>query len=214
MEVFQYVLLILGAYLLGSIPTAVWVGKLFFNIDIRDYGSKNAGATNAIRVLGYKAGLPVFAIDVLKGFFAVKLISLSTLFVADTEKFILFQLLLGFSAVIGHIFPVFAGFKGGKGVATIAGTVLSIHPLATATAFGIFLVVVFISRYISLGSITAGISFPLIVHFLFGNSSSTLLIFSVVVSLLLIVTHTKNIKRLIKGEESKFRMKRKGNLSS
>ncbi len=210
MDTFLIIAIIAAAYLIGSIPTAVWVGKFLFNIDIREHGSKNAGATNTIRVLGVKAGLPVFFIDVLKGFFAVNLaifIDISQ----SSEVIILIQLALAFAALLGHIFPIFAQFRGGKGVATLAGVVLALHPFATATAFGIFVLVVILTRYVSMGSMIAGLSFPFIIEFLFNNSSHTLLIFSIIVALLLIVTHIKNIKRLVKGEESKFRFNKHNN---
>ncbi len=210
MDTFLIIAIIAAAYLIGSIPTAVWVGKFFFNIDIREHGSKNAGATNTIRVLGVKAGLPVFFIDVLKGFFAVNLATFIDIS-QSSEVIILIQLALGFAALLGHIFPIFAQFRGGKGVATLAGVVLALHPFATATAFGIFVLVVILTRYVSLGSMIAGLSFPFIIEFLFNNSSHTLLIFSIIVALLLIVTHIKNIKRLVKGEESKFRFNKHNN---
>lgn len=213
MDTLLIIAIIAAAYLFGSIPTAVWVGKIFFNIDIREHGSKNAGATNAIRVLGVKAGLPVFFIDVLKGFFAVNLATFIDIS-QSSEVIILIQLALGFAALLGHIFPIFAQFRGGKGVATLAGVVLALHPFATATAFGIFVLVVILTRYVSLGSMIAGLSFPFIIEFLFNNSSHTLLIFSIIVALLLIVTHIKNIKRLVKGEESKFRFNKHNNAST
>lgn len=213
MDTLLIIAIIAAAYLIGSIPTAVWVGKIFFNIDIREHGSKNAGATNTIRVLGVKAGLPVFIIDVLKGFFAVNLATFIDIS-QSSEVIILIQLALGFAALLGHIFPIFAQFRGGKGVATLAGVVLALHPFATATAFGIFVLVVILTRYVSLGSMVAGLIFPFIIEFLFNNSSHTLLIFSIIVALLLIVTHIKNIKRLVKGEESKFRFNKHNNTTT
>jgi glycerol-3-phosphate acyltransferase PlsY len=197
-------LLIILAYLIGSIPTAVWIGKFFYNIDVREFGSGNAGATNTFRVLGQKAGIPVLIIDILKGSLAVSAAFLSTYdFVSD--EFINLQLVLGIAALVGHIFPVFAGFRGGKGVATILGIVIFILPLSCCLSLLVFLMVLFASRMVSLSSMLAGISFPFFLHFVFHNSNSVLTIFSIVVALLLIVTHRKNIIRIINKQESKIK---------
>lgn len=197
-------LLIILAYLIGSIPTAVWIGKFFYNIDVREFGSGNAGATNTFRVLGKKAGIPVLIIDILKGSLAVSAAFLSTYdFVSD--EFINLQLVLGIAALVGHIFPVFAGFRGGKGVATILGIVICILPLSCCLSLLVFIIVLFASRMVSLSSMLAGISFPFFLHFVFHNTNSILTIFSVVVALLLIVTHRKNILRIINKQESKIK---------
>lgn len=197
-------LLIILAYLIGSIPTAVWIGKFFYNIDVREFGSGNAGATNTFRVLGQKAGIPVLIIDILKGSLAVSAALLSTYdFVSD--EFINLQLVLGIAALVGHIFPVFAGFRGGKGVATILGIVICILPLSCCLSLLVFIIVLFASRMVSLSSMLAGISFPFFLHFVFHNTNSILTIFSVVVALLLIVTHRKNILRIINKQESKIK---------
>ncbi len=197
-------LLIILAYLIGSIPTAVWIGKFFYNIDVREFGSGNAGATNTFRVLGQKAGIPVLIIDILKGSLAVSAAFLSTYdFVSD--EFINLQLVLGIAALVGHIFPVFAGFRGGKGVATILGIVICILPLSCCLSLLVFIIVLFASRMVSLSSMLAGISFPFFLHFVFHNTNSILTIFSVVVALLLIVTHRKNILRIINKQESKIK---------
>lgn len=197
-------LLIILAYLIGSIPTAVWIGKFFYNIDVREFGSGNAGATNTFRVLGQKAGIPVLIIDILKGSLAVSAAFLSTYdFVSD--EFINLQLVLGIAALVGHIFPVFAGFRGGKGVATILGIVICILPLSCCLSLLVFIIVLFASRMVSLSSMLAGISFPFFLHFVFYNTNSILTIFSVVVALLLIVTHRKNILRIINKQESKIK---------
>ena len=197
-------LLIILAYLIGSIPTAVWIGKFFYNIDVREFGSGNAGATNTFRVLGKKAGIPVLIIDILKGSLAVSAAFLSTYdFVSD--EFINLQLVLGIAALVGHIFPIFAGFRGGKGVATILGIVICILPLSCCLSLLVFIIVLFASRMVSLSSMLAGISFPFFLHFVFHNTNSILTIFSVVVALLLIVTHRKNILRIINKQESKIK---------
>ena len=198
------ILIIAIAYLLGSIPSAVWIGKLTKGVDVREHGSKNAGATNTMRVLGVKIGIPVLLIDVFKGFAAVQQLALFSLFENGTDKFVTFQLALGALAVIGHVFPVFAGFRGGKGVATIVGILLALHWQATTIAIAVFLIVLFISKYVSLSSLMMGLMFPVSV-FLFKPDATplSLKIFSIVVCVLLFITHRKNISRLMKGNENK-----------
>lgn len=191
------------AYLIGSIPTAVWVGKIFYNIDIRQHGSGNAGATNTFRVLGMKAGIPVLLFDTFKGFLVVKFADLSGLFSHGTDKYVLFQIALGLAAVLGHIYPVYVGFKGGKGVATLLGMVLAIEPAPALMALGIFCISLLLSRYVSLSSMISGLAFPFLVIFFFKIKIISLIIFSIAVTLLLIFTHRKNIVRLIHGTELK-----------
>jgi glycerol-3-phosphate acyltransferase PlsY len=197
--------LILIAYLLGSIPTSVWIGKTFYDIDVREFGSGNAGATNTFRVLGKKAGIPVLIIDILKGTAAVALSYVSG-FVPQSEEFINLQLGLGIAALIGHIFPVFAGFRGGKGVATILGIVICIVPVSCSLALLVFLAVLFSTRIVSLSSMLAGVSFPFILNLVLGNDNPVLMAFSIVVATLLIITHRKNIKRLLKNQESRVHL--------
>lgn len=196
------VLLFVLSYLLGSIPTSIWIGKWFYGIDIRQHGSGNAGATNMIRVLGWKAGLPVFIIDVLKSFAAVELAYLSPIH-SGTTLFINFQIVLGLIALIGHIFPLLAGFKGGKGVAALLGVIITLTTGPALLTFGIFLLVFLLFKYVSFGSMIAGISYPLIVSFLYPSLSDSFKIASIVMALILLITHRKNIIRLLKGEESK-----------
>jgi glycerol-3-phosphate acyltransferase PlsY len=215
MQLFYQILMVLGAYLLGSIPTSVWIGKWFYNMDIREHGSGNAGATNTIRVLGWKPGIPVLLFDIFKGWLAVNIIHLASFYNPDTAGFINFQLILGAGATLGHIFPVYAKFRGGKGVSTLVGIVLAIDPLATLICFLIFLFVLFLTKYVSLSSLTAGVSFPVIVIVIFKTTTTSLIIFSLVVAILLFLTHIKNIKRLVRKEESKadfirFRRKKSG----
>ena len=198
-------LLIIAAYLLGSIPTAVWIGKAFFSIDVREFGSGNAGATNTFRVLGKSAGIPVLIIDILKGTAAVSLSYLSG-FEVNSTAFINVQLVLGVAALLGHIFPIFAGFRGGKGVATILGIVICILPAASALSLVVFLVVLFSTRIVSLSSMLAGVAFPFILHLLLNNTNQVLTIFSIVVAVLLLITHRKNIGRLLRREESRVRL--------
>jgi glycerol-3-phosphate acyltransferase PlsY len=197
------ILIIIGAYLLGSIPSAVWIGKATKGVDVREHGSKNAGATNTMRVLGVKIGIPVLLIDVFKGFAAVKLALLSPTFEIGTNTFVNFQLALGAVAILGHVFPIFAGFRGGKGVATIVGILLALHWQATLIAIAVYLITLFISKYASLSSLVMGLSFPFSVIFIFPVDSISLKIFSIAVPVLLIITHRKNLSRLLNKKESK-----------
>ncbi|WP_297448214.1 glycerol-3-phosphate 1-O-acyltransferase PlsY [uncultured Alistipes sp.] len=202
--------LIAVAYLLGSIPSAVWIGRRFYGVDVRQHGSKNAGATNTLRVLGLRAALPVFAIDMLKGLAAVMLSHLAG-YPAGSDAMFNLKVALVAAAVIGHILPVFAGFKGGKGVATLAGAVLGVYPLAVLLCLVVFAVVFGLTRYVSLGSMSAGVAFPVFVIGVFGERSLALIVFSVVIALLLLFTHRKNIRRLLSHTESKtYLFKRKG----
>ena len=196
------------SYLIGSVPTAVWYGRSAHDIDIREHGSGNAGATNTFRVLGKKAGSLVMAIDVFKGFLAASIPLLAYqvgLNFTEAQEAQL-QLLCGMGAVIGHIFPLYAGFKGGKGVATLLGMVIGINAIAALGCIVVFLIVFLISKYVSLGSMLAGLSFPLLLMIpaLYQYSPSNVLIgFGFVLFILLVITHRKNIRRLIDGEENK-----------
>ncbi len=193
------------AYLLGSIPTAVWWGKRYYGIDVREFGSGNAGATNTFRVLGKKAGIPVLFIDIVKGTSAVLLAFLSP-FVFESNQFVNLQLGLGIAALVGHVFPIFAGFRGGKGVATILGVVICLTPITSLMVLGVFLIVLLATRYVSLSSMTAGLSFPFFLNIVLKNQNQTLLIFSLFVAALLILTHKKNIVRLLKRQETKVNL--------
>lgn len=205
-----YILLIIASYLLGSISSAVWISKRFYHIDIREHGSHNAGATNMLRVLGRRAALPVFVIDSLKGFTGVMLCHLTDLEAGSDALFNL-KIALVAAAVLGHIFPIFAKFKGGKGVATLAGAVLAVYPSAVLICLAIFVITLAITHYVSLGSILGGISFPLLLLLLFGERSTSLIVFSIVIACLLVLTHRKNIKRLLDHSESKiYLFKKKG----
>jgi acyl phosphate:glycerol-3-phosphate acyltransferase len=197
------VVILIAAYLLGSVPNAVWIGRYFFNTDVRNHGSKNAGSTNAIRVLGYKAGIPVLLLDIMKGFLAVKMIYLTFYYIPATGDYINFQLLLGMAVIIGHIFPVFASFRGGKGVATLLGVILAIDPISTVICIGVFMFTLIITKYVSLSSMIAGLSFPVLVIVVFNTTTSSLVIFSLIIFVLLLFTHQKNIERLVRNEESK-----------
>ena len=203
------ILLLIAAYLIGSVPSSVWIGRRFYGVDVRDFGSGNAGFTNTVRVLGWRAGLPVFLIDVLKGYIAVSLVRLTQLYIPGTADFVNFQLMLGAAAVLGHIFPIYVGFKGGKGVATLLGLLLAIQPHVTLICIGIFGVVFLTTRYVSLSSMIAGISFPILIIFVFKTTISSLVIFSMIVSILLLLTHQKNIERLLNREESRAKIVKK-----
>ncbi len=202
METTIIISLLVSAYLIGSIPTAVWWGKRFYGIDVREFGSGNAGATNTFRVLGKKAGIPVLIIDIVKGILATSLAFLSP-YAFDSNQFVNLELGLGIAALVGHIFPVFAGFRGGKGVATILGVVICLTPFTSLLVLFVFLSVLIVSKYVSLSSMLAGVSFPLILNLVLKNTNETLMIFSIFVAVMLIVTHKKNITRLWKRQESK-----------
>lgn len=202
------IVLIITAYLLGSIPSAIWIGKKFYGIDVREHGSRNAGATNTLRVLGRKAALPVFLIDISKGFVAVTLANLSAYF-SGTDAIFNLKIALVAAAVAGHIFPIFANFKGGKGVATLVGATLGVYPPAVLLCLVVFIIVFATTHYVSLGSISGGVAFPLFVTLVFREHSTSLIIFSIVIAVLLIFTHRKNIKRLLSGTESKTYLFRK-----
>ena len=197
------------AYLLGSIPTAVWVGRAKYGVDVREHGSKNAGATNTFRVLGKKPGIVVLSIDIIKGFVAVILPFLFGVGDWNSEHLIQAKLVCALLAVLGHVLPVFAGFNGGKGVATSLGVIIGVHPLAAAVCLGLFLIVFLLSKFVSLGAITAACSFPLSIVFIFKTTSVWLIVFSVVLSLAVIYAHKKNIGRLIKGEENRMNLFKK-----
>ena len=204
MNIIKLLITLILSYLAGSIPTAVWVGKTFHKIDVREHGSGNAGATNVIRVLGWKTGGPVLIVDVFKGWLAAMLPVFFNLAQPGSALLINLQILAGLLAIVGHIFPVFAEFRGGKGVATIFGVLLAINPLLTVACFGVFLCVLLISGYVSLSSMSAGVAFPVLLFLFFNTPSVLFRIFSVLVAFALIVTHRKNISRLLKGEESKL----------
>ena len=196
-------LLIVLAYLIGSIPSSVWVGRYFFDIDIRDYGSGNAGATNTYRVLGPKWGTIVMIADMLKGIAAVKLGLLLPGYFDDEIRLQTLQIGLGLAAVVGHIFPIWADFRGGKGVATLFGIVLGISPWTALSCVGVFLIVLYLTRFVSLSSILASIAFPVFILVIFNVENHVYRVFAIAVALMVLLTHQKNIGRLLKGVESK-----------
>ncbi len=211
---FTNILLVsLAAYGLGSIATAVWAGKIFHGVDVRKHGSGNAGATNTIRVLGWATGLPVLFLDNAKGWLAASLPLLFGLAPEGSAELINIQILTGSIAIIGHVFPIFAGFKGGKGVATTFGVFLALHPMVTLSCLSVFLVIILITGYVSASSIVAGISFPIQLFLFFETPSLIFQLFSVLIGVAIIITHKNNIKRLLNGEEKRFIWKNRGKQS-
>ena len=202
------------AYLIGSIPTSVWWGRTFFGVDVRQHGSHNAGATNTFRVLGPRAGVPVLLIDILKGFVPVRMLPNFSDLQPDTAPWMWFRVALVGAAVIGHLYPVFASFKGGKGVATSLGGVLAVHPGAAAICVVVFAVVFLLSRYVSLGSLCAALAFPLAVIIIYKEFSAVKIGFAVVLCLLVFYTHRENIMRLLRGEENRMSLAGKRHTSS
>lgn len=207
-------LLICLSYCIGSIPTAVWISKAIHGIDIRDYGSGNAGATNTFRVLGSRLGSIVMLVDVVKGFIGTSLYILLPIYLVDELQRTNFMIALGLAAVIGHIFPIWAGFRGGKGVATLLGMAIAIQPLVAACCLAVFLLVLLLTRFVSLSSILAGICFMVCILFIFNEREPLYRIFAVMVALMVVITHQKNIGRLIKGTESKIALQRRKNRRS
>lgn len=199
----------LVAYLIGSIPTAVWIGKAKYGVDVREHGSNNAGATNTFRVLGKKAGTTVLLIDIVKGFIPVFLPYLFKVGQWNSDELITVQIVAALGAVIGHVFPLYARFKGGKGVATSLGVIIGIHPPAAGICIGVFLIIFLSTHFVSLGAICAAIAFPLVLTLIFGVTSYWLLGFSVLLSAIVVFAHKKNIGRLIAGNESKMNVFKK-----
>ncbi len=205
---------LLAAYFLGSIPSAVWIGKSFYGVDVREKGSKNAGTTNTIRVLGLLPGLFVLGIDVFKGWLAVYLAKFfgSSLAEMNHDYLVYYQLVIGIFAVIGHALPIFARFKGGKGVATMLGVVIGLFDKIIPLVLAVFVIVFILTHYISVSSMSAAVSFPVFYStcsiWLHYNINTVQLCFSVIVALFILWTHRKNIKRLIHHEEPKFKFKK------
>ena len=198
-------LLFIIAYLLGSLAWSVWIGRWVFDLDLRDHGSGNAGATNAFRVLGTQAGTLVLILDTIKGFAAVKLIH----FLPSDNQSVVLMLGLGFMSVLGHLFPLYVGFRGGKGIATLLGVVIALHSGAALLSLAVFAGFLLSTRIVSISSMAAALSLPLWLIYRFQEPSEVLIIFSCAIALLVLVTHRKNIVRLLRGEERKVKLKRK-----
>lgn len=221
MEILNLTFIIVLSYLVGSIPTGIIVGKLVKGVDIREYGSGSMGATNVFRTLGWQYGLLVIVFDALKGALAVLFIARMQIVpipfnnATPFDDLTILQIIAGLAAVLGHIWTVFAGFKGGKGIATALGFLLTLITVDMLVAFAIFLIVVVISKYISLGSIIAAISIPVIMvvrENVFGvhmQGYTTILPFIIALALLVIYTHRTNISRLVQGTENRFSFKKK-----
>ena len=197
---------ILIAYLLGAVPTAVWFGKLYHGIDVREHGSGNPGATNTFRVLGKRAGTIVLLIDVVKGLMAASLpVVLLKLQTFPENELVNFKIIFGLMAVVGHLFPVFLSFKGGKGVATLMGMMLAIHYEVAILSAVIFMILLFLTKYVSLSSIIGALSFPFMLLLIprFQGGEPMLIIFGFILFVVILVTHNRNIHRMFKGEENK-----------
>ncbi|MDP1728226.1 MAG: glycerol-3-phosphate 1-O-acyltransferase PlsY [Bacteroidota bacterium] len=209
--------LILGSsfsYLLGSIPSSVWIGKTFYGIDVREHGSGNAGATNTLRVLGKTAGISVLIIDFLKGFAAAYLVYFQSNMIPNTAEFREIQMLFGSFAVLGHVYPVFARFRGGKGIATLLGVIVAISWQVSILCILTFILVVWLSKYISLGSMIASAISPIFVYFIYGSNEQFFIYFCIGVALMVLYTHRTNIERLKNGSETKFTFNKKPEISN
>lgn len=204
------ILICLLAYGLGSVSTALWAGKIFHGVDVREHGSGNAGATNTIRVLGWPTGLPVLLIDVGKGALAANLPVFLNIGAAGSPEQINLQIVAGLTAIIGHVFPIFSDFKGGKGVATTFGVLMALHPLVTLSCMAVFMTILLVTGYVSASSVAAGISFPVFLQLFFVSPSNVFTAFSILIAFAIIITHKKNIFRLLKGEENRFLWKNRG----
>jgi glycerol-3-phosphate acyltransferase PlsY len=206
MELTLIIILAILAYLLGSIPTSVWISKAYFGFDIRDLGSGNAGATNTFRVLGKQVGVIVLFLDIVKGVTAASLVHYLGGIEHGTDRFINLQLLFGLLAVVGHIFPIFEQFKGGKGIATLFGMLIGIHYVLALAVLALFIVVLLLTKYVSLSSILAAIAFPIFSIFVFQRDEPLFIAFGIAAAVMVVLTHKKNITRLLNGEESKAKL--------
>jgi len=211
---FTLLVIVLLSYFLGSIPGALWSSKALNGVDIREYGSKNAGATNAFRVVGWQAGVLATVVDMGKGVLSAGVVAqyiridpLPTLGLMNWEAGTVVGLLAGLVAIVGHMFPIFARFEGGKGVNTAAGLFLALAPITMGITLAVFLTVLLSSRYVSLASMAAAVSFPTLVavrRYGFGAElDPSLLVFSAILALAIIIAHQSNIKRLLQGNENR-----------
>ena len=203
------IMLIVVAYLIGSIPTSIWVSKAVFGIDIRQYGSGNPGASNTFRVLGAKWGAFVMIVDISKGLIATSLYILMPFYLQNELARTNFMIVLGLASVVGHVFPIWADFKGGKGVATILGMALAIQPIVAVICMLVFLITLLTTRFVSLSSMLAAVVFMVLILFIFKERETSYRVFAILVALLIMITHQKNIGRLIHGKENKTSMFKK-----
>ncbi len=207
---FDIIILLILSYLTGAFPSAVWYGRTFYNVDVREYGSGNAGATNTFRVLGKNAGIPVLFMDVFKGWLSVNyifLINSSNVF--SPELLFENQLAFGIAAVIGHLFPIYTGFRGGKGIATMLGLLIGLQPYAAFFSLIVFVIILFVFRLVSLASMIASLAFPFFVMIILSSTNEPLNLFAIFVPILSLITHQKNIERLIRKEETKVKFGKK-----
>ena len=207
---FDIIILLILSYLTGAFPSAVWYGRTFYNVDVREYGSGNAGATNTFRVLGKNAGIPVLFMDVFKGWLSVNyifLINSSNVF--SPELLFENQLAFGIAAVIGHLFPIYTGFRVGKGIATMLGLLIGLQPYAAFFSLIVFVIILFVFRYVSLASMIASLAFPFFVMIILSSTNEPLNLFAIFVPILSLITHQKNIERLIRKEETKVKFGKK-----
>lgn len=201
-------ILVILAYLLGSIPTAVWYGKMFHKIDVREHGSGNAGATNTLRILGNKAGFIVLFIDLLKGFTATSLAYFSN-FEITNQAYFNFQMMLGVTAVLGHVFPIFADFKGGKGIATLLGMAIALNFQIAFICIICFVTIVWLTKYISLASMSTAILGAVLSFFPYFYANNLIAnCFFCAIAVMVVYTHKANVKRLLAGNENKFAFKK------
>jgi glycerol-3-phosphate acyltransferase PlsY len=197
-------LFVILSYLLGATPTSYWVGKALHGIDLRQHGSGNLGATNAFRILGWKSAVPVMAVDILKGFVPV------WFFPAWSGAPFAWALAFGGAAIVGHMFSLWVGFRGGKGVATSAGVFLAIAPWACVGALGVWLLLTFSTRIVSVGSIGAALSLPALVAVVPHRGGPGVVGFTAALAAFVIWAHRSNIRKLLRGEEHRFGRPREG----
>ena len=202
--------IIFVSYLVGSIPASIFVSKLWSGIDIREHGSGNAGSTNVFRVLGWKPGVLVVLFDFTKGMCAVIYVAGINLGDAPFGNDVL-QIIAGSTAVAGHVWTIFAGFRGGKGVMTTAGVYMGLAPITTLICMTLFALVAYSTRIVSIGSLTAAVALTIITvvrkYWLYHAISTPIVAVTVLVSLLIIYTHKSNIQQLVQGTENKFEKK-------
>ena len=192
-----YVLFLIFSYVLGSIPNALWIGKIFKNMDVREYGSGNLGSTNVARVLGYRYGILTLILDVLKGIVPVYLV---TLYYQDND---ILHVLVAMSCILGHSYSMFVKFQGGKSVATSLGVLIIISPKSVLFLLGLFFIIVLITGYVSVASMSVASILPINVY-IFNNKNITYMLFSLFISILVVYRHKSNIVNLLNGKESKF----------
>lgn len=203
------IILILISYLTGSTPTSIIIGRITKNIDIREHGSGNAGGTNVFRVLGWKPALIVVIIDVFKGWLPAAIFAPAFYYAQIIPDLGVVQILCGFSAVLGHTYTIFAGFKGGKGVGTLGGVLIALFPTAFPFCLAVAVIAIILTGYVSLASILASVSLPIFLLLLppfFGTNPAplSLMVFSLLIPWFITFTHRSNIQRLRSGEENRF----------